>query len=62
MKALYKGLFASLIGVTHAMIYLPVYEAMKSALSNKTDTLNYKHIAISSMLSKSTLIFFVKKK
>lgn len=54
MKALYKGLFASLIGVTHAMIYLPVYEAMKSALANKNDTISYKHIAISSILSKST--------
>ncbi len=56
MKALYKGLFASLIGVTHAMIFLPVYEAMKTALTNTYDTISYKHIAISSVVSKSILL------
>jgi len=50
-----------MIGVSHAMIYLPVYEAMKAGLSKTCDTINYKHIAISSMLSKGILnIFFLK--
>ena len=57
VKALFAGLTASIVGISHALIYFPLYEKMKLFFRNNfekenKEKLSNKYVCMSSVLSK----------
>ena len=56
--ALFKGLSASMLGISHVLIYFPLYERTKQMFRNmynlkETDNLGAKNVFLSAVISKS---------
>ena len=55
--ALYKGIWASLIGIIHPLVFFPMYEMMKLHMKENyekegADHLSSKYVAMASIISK----------
>lgn len=57
--ALYKGMWASLIGIIHPLVFFPMYEMMKLHMKEnyekkEADHLSSKYVALASTICKVT--------